>query len=212
MKKIKRVLNVIKKNWIFVVLLISLFLFLIILKDVYGDKILMDDLISRDLLVNSIRSDFLTSVFKIITNLGGSLVIILITILLSVLVKDKNTKIYIIINLLLVFLLNLLLKNIIQRDRPFGYNLIIEEGFSFPSGHSMVSFGVYGFIIYLLYKSRFNYKTIYIALISFLVLLIGFSRVYLGVHYLSDVISGYLVSFIYLIIFIKIYKKVKLIK
>ena len=86
--------------------------------------------------------------------------------------------------------------------------LIEEQGYSFPSGHSMVSTAFYGLLIYLIYK---NVKNKYIkytlcTILSILILIIGLSRIYLGVHYVSDVIGGVCFSIAYLIIFINVFK------
>jgi undecaprenyl-diphosphatase len=104
------------------------------------------------------------------------------------------------------------MKFIFERPRPFNINIIIENGYSFPSGHSMVSLAFYGLFIYIIWhmnKPRLE-KLFYVIPLILLVLLIGISRIYLGVHYASDVIAGYALSMAYLIIFIKLfYKKMK---
>ena len=91
-----------------------------------------------------------------------------------------------------------------QRPRPTEHRIIDESGYSFPSGHSMVSAAFYGFLIYLIYKNVKNkyLKWGLITILSLLVFLIGVSRIYLGVHYTSDVLAGFLVAISYLIIFI----------
>ena len=92
-------------------------------------------------------------------------------------------------------LLTLLGKLMFHRPRPDG-SLIDPAGFSFPSGHASISIAFYGFVIYLamrfvrLWRTRLNLLILGV-LMAFL---IGFSRLYLGVHYLSDVVAGYLVG------------------
>ena len=149
------------------------------------------------------RNPILTNVLKIITNLGSAVALITITILSLIILKNKKIGLCITINLALSTILNLLLKNIIQRPRPEGYRLIEETGFSFPSGHSMVNTAFYGLLIYLIIKNVKNQKLQYSLslLISILILSIGFSRIYLGVHYTSDVLAGFLISIAYLIVF-----------
>ena len=111
----------------------------------------------------------------------------------------------IIINLIIAFLFNDLLKHIFVRSRPDSINwLVNESGYSFPSGHSMVSMAYYGYLIYLLYLSKNKYKWLLITMLSIIILLIGISRIYLGVHYLSDVLAGFLMAIIYLTIFITV--------
>lgn len=103
-------------------------------------------------------------------------------------------------------LLNQILKNIVQRPRPTEFRMIDESGYSFPSGHSMASAAFYGFLIYLVYKKVKNkkLKITIITLLSLLIILIGISRIYLGVHYTSDVLAGFFVSISYLTIYISI--------
>lgn len=86
----------------------------------------------------------------------------------------------------------------------------MQVGYSFPSGHSMVSMAFYGFLIYLIYNNIKNkyIKWILICSLSILIILIGISRIYLGVHYTSDVLAGFLLSISYLVIYTRIVKEV----
>jgi membrane-associated phospholipid phosphatase len=91
-------------------------------------------------------------------------------------------------------LLNFLLKVIIQRQRPAGITALIHaSGWSFPSGHAMMSAAFYGMIAYLLVRSAGSRKMKALSIIfsGFMMILIGFSRIYLHVHYLSDVLAGF---------------------
>lgn len=153
----------------------------------------------------SFKGDYV-STFKIITKFGNWYTILAILIA-SFLLKNKNYFKYIFINLVSIVLLNQCLKFIFQRARP-ELNLINETGYSFPSGHAMVSMGFYGFIIYLLLTSKISkkYKIISTVILESLIIMIGFSRIYLGVHYFTDVIVGFIISIIYLIIYIDIVK------
>ncbi|QHL88940.1 phosphatase PAP2 family protein [Nibribacter ruber] len=88
--------------------------------------------------------------------------------------------------------LNLLLKYLFNRPRPLIPHLVDSYGLSFPSGHAMISASFYGLLIYLVYK---NVKPeaarwALIAGLSVLIVFIGFSRVYLHVHYATDVLAG----------------------
>lgn len=167
------------------------------------------DVIGYKFVSNYIISDKLTPIIKIVTNFGGAIILGLITILILILIKNKKIGLSVLINLCSVTVLNLVLKSILQRPRPNEYRIINETGYSFPSGHSMISMAFYGFIIYLIYKNIKNkyLKWISIILLSILILMIGFSRIYLGVHYVSDVLAGFLFSISYLIVYIKIINK-----
>lgn len=103
---------------------------------------------------------------------------------------------------------NILLKIYFQRERPSLYTFIVEEGFSFPSGHSMAALSLYGIIGFLLWRhiTKHRYRVILCMVIAAFILLIGMSRIYLGVHYPSDVIGAYLFSGFWLTISIWLYK------
>lgn len=97
-------------------------------------------------------------------------------------------------------LLNLALKAIFQRSRPELANPFVhEQGWSFPSGHAMLSLITYGMLAYLLVVGLNRYlEKVVIVLVVLLVLLIGFSRLYLGAHYFSDVVAGYAAGTVWL--------------
>ncbi len=145
-------------------------------------------------------------IMYIMTTMGEWYIFLSLVIIMFFFVKKKY-MIMIIINLLLSFGLNNLLKIIFVRERPI-YKLINARSYSYPSGHSMVSFAFYGLLIYLIYKLyNGKYKKVFISLLSLLILLIGLSRIYFGVHYLTDVIGAYTFSFGYLLIFIYVIKR-----
>lgn len=163
----------------------------------------------------SFKSEFNTYFFKIITFLCSIKFIALmciISILLTLIKKDKS-YLLIIFATLVSSVVNLIIKNFIRRDRPDKINwLITESNFSFPSGHSMMATVFYGFLTYLLHRSKLNksVKIIILIMVLFLILLIGISRIYLGVHYTSDVIGGFLWGSTLLILIIVLTKKGKL--
>ncbi len=97
-------------------------------------------------------------------------------------------------------------KNIFEIDRPHQYAYYAESFFSFPSGHATISVAFYGLLFYLLVRNSSSYKT-WSALISTAFvfwILIGISRLYLCVHYFSDVIAGYILGFLWLLLSISI--------
>ncbi|WP_165835567.1 phosphatase PAP2 family protein [Ruminiclostridium sufflavum] len=146
--------------------------------------------------ISRLVSPGLTEIMKLITFFGSTeFLLTAAAILIVFFFMDEKCSFYasmIVINLMLAALLNEGLKKIIQRHRPDILKLIDIGGYSFPSGHSMVSMSFYGFLIYLCwtnFKTRWKYPVS--ALLSGLILLIGFSRIYLGVHYASDVLGGF---------------------
>lgn len=164
--------------------------------------------------VSSFISDFRTPFVKFITYLGGAqLVIPLFAIVLIIFVFIGRKRDTLLLGLCLFFqtLLNYVLKHIFRRTRPSVLRLIKQGGYSFPSGHTMVSCAFYGYLMYIVYKNVKNkyLKWGIICFLSILVFLIGCSRIYLGVHYTSDVLAGFFISIAYLIIFIEITKKIK---
>jgi membrane-associated phospholipid phosphatase len=155
--------------------------------------------------VSNIRTEAITEVMKFITFLGGKTILTLLLIgsLIWLIVKRKNYwgAIFYIIAVAGGGLLNLGLKHWFGRIRPEN-SLIVEQGFSYPSGHAMGSLIYYGFLGYLLVRSQRG-KSIKVSLsMAFiaLILLIGFSRIYLGVHYPSDVLAGFSAGTVWLLL------------
>ena len=98
--------------------------------------------------------------------------------------------------------LMLLLKSLFKRKRPLAPLLRAVRGLSFPSGHAIISVTFYGLLIYIFFHTVKNNELNYLltALLIILILLIGFSRVYLRVHYMSDVLAGFIIGVLWLFI------------
>ena len=134
-----------------------------------------------------------------------------VTILFRVITATGGAVFLVVFTLLLVTLLNVVIKEIARRPRPVDIGIIEEIGFSFPSAHAMVNTAFYGFLIYLIFCNEKNKTKRNILCISLTLLILGIcsSRIYLGVHYASDVLAGMCLSLIYLAIFTKWYKGMK---
>jgi len=189
--------------------LVSLIGFIYLAQKAFNKEIMVADITFYNLISKHIISEFNTHLAKIITFLGSSIILISIAIILLIVIKNKKIGVSICYNLALIASINYILKNIIQRPRPEEFQIITETGFSFPSGHTMISTAFYGYLIYLIYKNIINKKTkwILIIILSILIILIGLSRVYLGVHYISDVIAGFLISISYSVVYSILAKK-----
>lgn len=163
-------------------------------------------------IVHKLTSNNFINFFKFITNLISIPFISFICFVFVIICFIKKNYRYcpfVVCNLFVIIILNIILKNIYSRPRP-EFMLIDEYGYSFPSGHAMVSMAFYGLFIYILFHVNINKWLKYISsfLIFILIMMIGLSRIYLHVHYFSDVIAGFAVSVIYLIVFTKFMKMV----
>ena len=209
---LKRIKKVFIKNYKWIICFICLILFLALAEDVFNNEIMNGDVIGYKFISTYLIRDSLTPIFKIITWFGSATCLILLALILFFTIKNKKVGLLISTNLIIITILNQALKIIVQRPRPTEYRIINEAGYSFPSGHSMVSMAFYGFLIYLIYKNIKNkyLKISLIVILSLLIVMIGISRIYLGVHYTSDVCAGFLVSLSYLIIYINFANKLVL--
>ena len=205
----ENVIKFIKNNWRWMLLFICLIGFLALAEDVFHQEIMNGDIVGYDIVSKLFKFNVSTPIAKFITNFGGAIFVISLTTILFFVIKDKKIGISIITNLGIVTILNQIIKFIMQRPRPTEFRIIEETGYSFPSGHSMVSLAFYGYLIYFIYKyiNNKHLKRTLIIILSVLICIIGVSRIYLGVHYTSDVLGGFLISFAYLIIYIELVNK-----
>ena len=195
----ENVIKFIKNNWRWMLLFICLIGFLALAEDVFHQEIMNGDIVGYDIISKLFKFNVSTPIAKFITNFGGAIFVISLTTILFFVIKDKKIGISIITNLGIVTILNQIIKFIMQRPRPTEFRIIEETGYSFPSGHSMVSLAFYGYLIYLIYKyiNNKHLKRTLIIILSVLICIIGVSRIYLGVHYTSDVLGGFLICISY---------------
>ena len=155
-------------------------------------------------------SDFLTTILIIITNIGGPIGIMCVCAIIFAIPKLRN-RVAIPVTLAVTssFFLNIILKQLFARERPNILRLVSESFYSFPSGHAMVNMALYSILIIYAYKLIKNTKLKYsiYAILTSLILAIGFTRIYLGVHYAGDIIGGWLIGFVVSIIVYSIMKK-----
>src|SRR5215213_9504913 len=104
-----------------------------------------------------------------------------------------------------------LLKGMFDRERPLVPLLFHAKGLSFPSGHALMSVTFYGLVIYMIFKGVKNpsLKWTLISLLIILIMIVGMSRVYLRVHYATDVIAGYCIGFLWLVFTVWMLNKIE---
>ena len=146
------------------------------------------------------RTPELVAIFTSITTLGDARVIAVIGISMAIVLYRHHRFAYmagLCVSIFGSLLGSYILKILIARDRPMpSFAAIYAPGFSFPSMHAACSMAMYGFLVYMIYKLLHppHHRLPVVIALSTLILLIGFSRVYLGVHYPSDVVGGFIVG------------------
>jgi len=164
-------------------------------------------------LLVTIRTPILSHIFIWITHLGNTAFVAgVIAISGILLVSSRKYWAYVIgyfVTLSGSMVSAYLLKDLIGRERPDGIiPMLIETSGSFPSGHATIGIALYGFLAYLLYVRFPTKRPLIVTSVILLVTLIGFSRLYLGVHFPTDVIAGYALGGIWLIIGVETVRRV----
>ena len=187
------------------IILLSLFVILTIcvLLDLTG---VIDYNVYNLLSTNEI--EFVTAFFNVVTSLASSEAIIIITLALIFLLNTNHERLFVIINTIISAGIIIVSKNIFLRERPLiGSELL--SSYSFPSGHSLIATTYYGFLIYLLKRSKCKeeYKVIGTTLLTTLIVLICLSRLVLNVHYVTDVVGGVILGLVILLVLIYFFEK-----
>ena len=161
--------------------------------------------------VQGLEAPWLTSIMKVFTWIGSGYVVSLIAligfIVLFFVLRYRHQAFLLISVIAGSVLLNSSLKNYFKRERPEIHRIMDANGFSFPSGHSMMAFALYAIIAYIAWR---NVKTtmsrvVLILFTALMIIMIGTSRIYLGVHYPSDIIGGFAASALWVTIAISVY-------
>lgn len=188
-----------KNRKIINVMLVLIFLIMGVMVRNSGEGILFDvrllEFIHKDI------NPILLKMMEGVSYLGSEkflVPIMLIIIVFNLIKKNIRESIFLLVNTLGSFTLNSLIKQIFQRTRPFDFSLVKQGGLSYPSGHSMVVMSMYLSIFYLLTrKEEDKNKRILIGLvIGIYIVSMGVSRIYLGVHWPTDIIGGYICGYL----------------
>ena len=173
------------------------------------DTVITDYVISH-------RTPTLTVYFKFMTNVGdtyGYLIVLTIFLLISLLVfKRWKYVVQATLVLALATISNMMLKRFIDRARPGIEHLVSVETLSYPSGHAMSAMAFYGFLIFLVLKFKIQkaFKYLLVLLLAVLILSIGISRIYLGVHFPSDIAGGFIAGFIWVVFCVLVFDLIQL--
>jgi len=200
-----------RKNTIQIILAITflviffLVLFLVLTKKIDSLDQFIYDKISK--IINPTN----TKIMKFLTLFGSTVGIGIGIIVICFILKNNFDRGFFAIGMLAEVALNNVIKVIIKRNRPIINPLVMETGYSFPSGHTMSSTAFFLLIIFFLWKSPLPRKVKIILTIPccLIILCVLFSRVYLGVHYFSDVIAGFACSVTYVLLLTYFYTDLK---
>lgn len=153
-----------------------------------------------------IQNNALTNFFIVFTYLGNFFVLLIIS-MCFLFKKQKKDAVFLVLSLIFASILTFLIKFIIKNPRPEDIMLIDESGYSFPSAHATLSATTLTMIAYFLSKqtSRTWLKILIWSISIILVLTVCYSRIYLGVHYFTDILAGLLLSAIIITLFIMLY-------
>lgn len=195
-----------KKSLITLIVLIILLVIDIVLL-ITGYMSNIDSLIYE--FIFSFNNSILTDIFKLISFIASTKMIVLynIIIVIVMIIRKSNKLLLVPIASSISAIVNNLIKVIVARERPGINPLVIETTYSFPSGHSMISILFFGTILYILNRDNYKYKRVFNIIIPIYILSVGISRIYLGVHYFSDCITGYLIALIILLLLTNIRRK-----
>lgn len=185
-----------------VLIVILLVLFFILTGLVVTGKMDVLDKSLFELLIK-LKCKPLTNILYVITEIGSTIgvIIVLITSLISFIKTKKLSDFkYVLMNTIIGVLLMKGIKEIVRRVRP-SWKWIKEGGYSYPSGHTISAVLLYGTLLLIVSKNvQGKLRKPFIAFLSIMMILIPISRIYFGVHYLTDVLASVILGFIILII------------
>lgn len=189
-----------------VVALAALSVFLLLLAGVLAGDAMALDRAAQELVVERMRSAWLTPIMEGFSALATPVVLVALALIVSAFAPVPRAGLCCVLNLVLSTLLNLAVKALVARPRPEGFRLASVSGFSFPSGHSMAAMAFFGLIVWFVWRSERDprRRAAFTAAFSLIILMVGVSRVYLGVHYASDVLGGFCASLAWLALYTRI--------
>lgn len=186
----------------FVVFVVGMNLFVELSEEVSGNTLRRYDTRVTDY-ITSFRTPELNKIFQFITDLGDVYAYLVATTIAALFfffkLKNKRFIFQLLGVVILSALANIVLKRAFNRARPTLEHLVVVKSLSYPSGHAMSAMAFYGFLTYLIFQIKMaNWlRAILTVIFVFLILSIGISRIYLGVHFPSDVAGGFIAGLIW---------------
>lgn len=189
-----------------IIVAVCAIVFLALLEDVLEGGLMAFDRSAWTLITTPTGYDeVLTAIAQQVSGIATPAALLVMLLIIVAFAPGSRPGLCCAINLVCVCALNVILKDLVQRPRP-DFSLLgraVETGYSFPSGHSMVAMAFFGLLVWLVWRYERN-RTMRLACcagFSLIILLIGLSRIYLGVHYASDVLAGFCVSLAWLAVY-----------
>lgn len=207
-----KTLGIIKRNIFMIIYIIIFIAMCFVIKYNFAEHVKEVDSNVKFFIDSTFNRYWLTNVLKVVTVLGKTVPVVIIICAIAILsFKDKIIKIVLALDFGSIGFVGYVLKKLIARPRPLVALVKIPTSYSFPSGHTFFSFGLYGLILYFVLKSKMNkyLKALLSIIIFILIILISFSRVYLGVHHFTDVMGGLVLGIFFLLFFINTYSYLK---
>lgn len=201
----------------FIVFIVGTNLFVELSGEISGGALRKYDTLITDY-ITSFRSPELNKFFQFITDLGDLYAYIVATTLAAIFfffkLKNKWFAIQLLAVLVLSALANIALKRAFGRARPTIEHLVVVKTLSYPSGHSMSAMAFYGFLTYLVFQIKMKswLRAVLASIFIFLILAIGISRIYLGVHFPSDVAGGFIAGLIWVAFCIVLFNIIALLR
>lgn len=198
-----RFLKIARKELRWIIFAVAVIVFFALLEDVAEGEIMKLDTLAYTFAVAYLRNDTLTPIMESISDIASITSLAVLLLAIVAFAPGRRPGLCATVNLALVIVLNQAIKFAVARPRPEGFRLVAESGYSFPSGHSMVAMAFFGLLAWMVWHYGRNRFTRWVGAVGFsvVIVLIGFSRVYLGVHYASDVLAGFCISLAWLAVF-----------
>lgn len=200
--------KIVKENLVYIIILfvLSIMYYIAFNSSIYNYILDFDYKIIE--MVNVVENKGLTIFFRIITDTLGFILPVLVILYMVIHIKDKLYINLIAPSYLLSVLYVGIIKIIIARPRPLVALIKIPITHSFPSGHTLSAMVFYTLMCYILtLKSKEVVRNLYMILFTVIIFLVGLSRIYLGVHFFSDVMAGLLFGIVFVLMFINIIEK-----